>query len=306
VTSRPSILCPIDFSEASQSAVRYAIALAGHFGATVTFFTANDPILAEAAELKLGADWLDNDCRTAMAKFLGDAIPGKTPAGVDVRYQVGTGKAAPEILRVARDEGCDLIVMSSHGLGGFRKFFFGATTERVLRETTAPVLVTPAARPGPLTFEDAVDAVRRVLVPVDLVASPDAQLAVARAIGDTLGIPLLLVHVLEPLRSPVPTPIHLPGVDLERRAQADGRLAALVASLPQGARIEALTAFGDAAEEIAKVATDRQAGLIVMGLHASAGSGGRMGSVTYRVLCLAPVLVLALPPAPDVMPVDGR
>lgn len=54
--------------------------------------------------------------------------------------------------------------------------------------------------------------------------------------------------------------------------------------------------FGEPSEEIAKVANDRDAGLIVMGLHASALRGQRMGSVTYRVLCLAHTPVLALPP----------
>jgi hypothetical protein len=37
--------------------------------------------------------------------------------------------------------------------------------------------------------------------------------------------------------------------------------------------------------------------LIVMGLHGSPISGPRMGSVTYRVLCLAHPLLLAIPPA---------
>jgi len=50
------------------------------------------------------------------------------------------------------------------------------------------------------------------------------------------------------------------------------------------------------AEEIAKVAGDRDAGLIIMGLHSSPLLGPRMGSVTYRVLCLAHRPVLALPP----------
>ena len=57
-------------------------------------------------------------------------------------------------------------------------------------------------------------------------------------------------------------------------------------------------AYGEPAEEIAKVASDRDAGLIVMGLHSSPVLGPRMGSVTYRVLCLAHRLVLALPPEP--------
>jgi nucleotide-binding universal stress UspA family protein len=57
-----------------------------------------------------------------------------------------------------------------------------------------------------------------------------------------------------------------------------------------------LVVYGEPAEEIAKVASDRDAGLIVMGLHSSPVLGPRMGSVTYRVLCLAHRLVLALPP----------
>lgn len=52
-----------------------------------------------------------------------------------------------------------------------------------------------------------------------------------------------------------------------------------------------LIAYGDPAEEIAKIARDWKAGLIVMGLHGSPILGPRMGSVTYRVLCLAPMLV---------------
>jgi nucleotide-binding universal stress UspA family protein len=54
--------------------------------------------------------------------------------------------------------------------------------------------------------------------------------------------------------------------------------------------------IGDPAEEIVKVAEARGAGLIVMGLHSSTLLGPRMGSVTYRVLCLTRTLVLALPP----------
>jgi nucleotide-binding universal stress UspA family protein len=61
---------------------------------------------------------------------------------------------------------------------------------------------------------------------------------------------------------------------------------------------EGLVAYGEPSEEIAKVANDRDVGLIVMGLHSSPLLGPRMGSVTYRVLCLAHTLVLALPPAP--------
>jgi nucleotide-binding universal stress UspA family protein len=145
--------------------------------------------------------------------------------------------------------------------------------------------------------------IRRVLVPVDLVTSPERQIRVATGIAGALGTPVLLLHVLEPLRPPVPIQMPLPNVDVERRAQADQGLAEAAATTGHGVKVEALTAFGDSAEEIAKIAADRQVGLIVMGLHSSPLSGARMGSVTYRVLCLAHTLVLALPPTrPDARP----
>jgi len=69
-----------------------------------------------------------------------------------------------------------------------------------------------------------------------------------------------------------------------------------MATVPPELRPEPLVAYGDPAEELAKVAHDRQVGLVGSGLHGSPLLGPRMGSVTYRVLCLSPTLVLALPP----------
>jgi nucleotide-binding universal stress UspA family protein len=88
-------------------------------------------------------------------------------------------------------------------------------------------------------------------------------------------------------------------VDSERRDRAERALEAQVRALSTPVKAEGLVVFGEPSEEIAKVAHDRDAGLIVIGLHASAIAGPRMGSVTYRVLCLAHVLVLALPPPRD-------
>lgn len=293
---RPAVLCPVDFSDASRVALQHAAAIATHFGASLTLVTVNDPILAETADLRLGPNWLADRCRGELKSFLAETFAGRTVGNVDVRYDVVTGKPAPEILRVAREARADVIVMSSHGLSGFRKLFFGATTERVLRETTVPVLVTPAVGRGPATLDEAAAAIRRILIPVDLATSPAAQLGVAETIGVALNVPLLLVHVIEPLRSPAGLQVHLPNVDAERRTQSDQALQEVVARVKAGVKVEALSAYGDSAEEIAKLARDRQVGLIVMGLHASPLAGSRMGSVTYRVLCLASSLVLALPP----------
>ena len=51
---RPSILCPVDFSDASAGALRYAAAVATHFGARLIVLTVEDPVLTEALDLGTG------------------------------------------------------------------------------------------------------------------------------------------------------------------------------------------------------------------------------------------------------------
>lgn len=293
---RPSVLCPIDFSNPSRAALRYATAIAEHFQTRLTLLTVNDPLLAEAAALRAGPEWLPEDSERELRRFFQQTFEHRTLFPVHVDVLVTTGQPAQEILRVSRERQCELIVMSTHGLTGMRKLFFGATTERVLRETNIPVLVTPAVEPGPLYLEDVRQIVGRVLAPVDLTAASEHQVQIAGALASAVDVPLLLAHVVEPLRFPGPPNVQRPRVDGERRARSEQALQELMAAVPAGARSEALTAFGDPAEEIAKIAKERGAGLIVIGLHGSPLAGPRMGSVTYRVLCLSQIPVLALPP----------
>ena len=205
---------------------------------------------------------------------------------------------APEILRVARDEGADVIVMSSHGLSGLTKRFFGSTTERVLRATAIPVLVTPKDGERVVSLSEMCRHIGRVVAPVDLTPASPHQVKVAAGVATALSAPMLLVHVLEPVFIPPSVRLAIPGSGAERRADAEGRLLALATSSATSATTEALVVSGDPSEEIVKLAETRDAGLIVEGLYSSGLLGPRMGSVTYRVLCLTHALVLALPPVP--------
>ncbi len=294
---RQSLLCPIDFSNPSRAALRYATAIAERFQMRLTLLTVNDPLLAEAAALRAGPQWLPDDSERELRRFFEQTFEHRVIFPTQVDVLVTQGQPAQEILRVAREQRSDLIVMSTHGLTGVRKLFFGATTERVLRETDIPVLVTPAVEPGPLFLEDIRHLVSRVMAPVDLSAASAHQVQVAAALASTVDVPLLVTHVIEPLRFPSPPGVRRPNVDSERRTRAEEALERLVKGLRMPVKAEALTAFGDPAEEIAKIARDRRVGLVVIGLHGSPVAGPRMGSVTYRVLCLAQVPVLALPPA---------
>lgn len=296
MTHQPTVLCPVDFSDASRASLRCGRAIAAHFAARLIVLAVEDPLLTEAIELGTGTNWNPEEPRLELARFAEKSFEGQALPTAQVEYRVTVGKPAHQILEVARTEACDLIVMSTHGLTGMRKLFFGSTTERVLRETVVPVLATPPHLDGPLGHRDARRIIGHILVPVDLTAASLHQVQVARRISQALQLPFIVTHVIEPVRSPLAAKLHLPSIELERKARAEDAMGELLATVPRQLHPEALVAYGDPAEEISKIAHDRHAGLIVVGLHGTPLRGPRMGSVTYRVLCQAPSLVLALPP----------
>jgi nucleotide-binding universal stress UspA family protein len=186
--------------------------------------------------------------------------------------------------------------MSSHGATGFQRFVFGSTTARLLRQTTFPVVVTSAIDPGPDDLEDVRRTIQTILVPVDLSAVTGTQVRIAAGLAEALGSRILLTHILEPVGSRPGHDLLVSHIDRERRAATHETLTHLKASLPTRVQSEILLAHGDPAHEIAGIAQQRHVDAIVMGLHSADGIGPRIGSITYRVLCKVPALVLALPP----------
>lgn len=309
MTSPPTVLCPVDFSDASRIALRFAGTIAGHFRARMIVLAVEDPLLTEAIGLGTGGVWDPEETRKELEHFVTRALHARTAHSLDLHYHVAVGSPAQKILQAAQKEACDLIVMSTHGLTGMRKLFFGSTTERVLRETIVPVLATAPTDEAPSSVDDIRRLIGHILVPVDLTPASLHQVQVARGLSEALGVPMIATHVVEPVRSPLAAKLHLPSIELERRTRAEDALNELLATVPLKLHPEALVAFGDPAEEIIKIARDRKAGLIVVGLHGSPVTGPRMGSVTYRVLCLAHALVLALPPEgvhAEAPPADAR
>ena len=300
-TSAPSILCPIDFSEASRGALRYAGAIAEHVGGRLIVLTVDDPLLTSVAA-QAGLTSMADESRRELHHAIDEAFTDAPPVARTLDVRVAVGKPAEEILRVAREQDVELLVMSSHGRSGVSKHFFGSTTERVLRSTDVPVLVTPAGAGGGASLADVARHVHRIIVPVDLSGASPHQLRVAAGIGKALGLPLIVTHVLEPVAVPPRIRRLLAGTDAERRVDAETRLGELAASVTDGTPVETLPLVGDPPQEIVKLADARDGGLIVMGLHSSGLLGPRMGAVTYRVLCTTKSLVLALPPVPDAAP----
>lgn len=290
----PTILCPVDFSDSSRMALGLAGAIAHRFAGRLTVLHVNDPLLVAAAatrHLNL-AEEAETELREMMAVTLGPTDTWSTAPTIVVT----TGKPESQILKVAKDERADLVVMGTRGLTGYRKAFFGSTTERVLRHTELPVLAVPLEMesglpaPAPQAFRGP------VLAAVDFSEASTRSVRLAVGLAEAFGVQVLLAHIAAELS--VPPRWQERGVAAPETDSAGvrRRLEDLAGVRPTAVPIETTVASGAPAEEIARLASGRHAGLIVMGLH---GAGGLLapaiGSTAYRVLSLAPVPVLAIP-----------
>jgi nucleotide-binding universal stress UspA family protein len=140
------IVCPTDFSDASQKALAGALELAREFTAELVLVNVipvlppapSDPNIVFAVPEYERALHVDAERRL---KELAAALTGK---GVAVRTAVGHGDAGAEIVRIAGDEHADLIVIATHGMTGWRHAMFGSVAEKVVRLAHRPVLTVPA------------------------------------------------------------------------------------------------------------------------------------------------------------------
>ena len=140
VKSLKRILAPVDFSDCSRLAIRYAASQAKQVDGEVTLLTVipdYHPALeygeAEAiASLENRAKNLKRD----LANLAGEMLDG-------IRHQVlvKVGRPFEEIVRSANDLESDLIVISTHGYPGETRVDLGSTAERVIRYAICPVLV---------------------------------------------------------------------------------------------------------------------------------------------------------------------
>jgi universal stress protein A len=139
-----TILVPVDFTQCSQKAITYAVSLAIHF-------KCRQIILLHVAKLApatpspefavLQTDILNQQARDDAAKQLSqwrDQVAEHVPARMQVRVGVST---EDEIIEIARENDCDLIVMATHAKGALAHFFTGSVTENVVHHAPCPVFV---------------------------------------------------------------------------------------------------------------------------------------------------------------------
>lgn len=140
-----SILCPIDFSNNSRAALRYAAMLARLSDAHLLVLYVNDPLLATAAATRPDAEAILVCAENDLCRFVTAVISNETPSIATTLLTIA-GKPSLEIVRAAERHDCDLIVMGYRGVGRASRLLFGSTTEGVVRTSRIPVLAVPPAR----------------------------------------------------------------------------------------------------------------------------------------------------------------
>ena len=293
-----SIVCAVDFSDHSIRALRYAIALASRSGGRVTVAHVAHPLLMQAAVAAYDVAAMNRDTDAQLRAIADGLMTDAAGWAPEIGTSISVGDPAIEIVKTARAEAADLIVMGTHGRSGYRKMFFGSVTERVLRLSPTPVFAVPPSDREriELTHEGPRFSLGSIMAPTDLGAASVANAHVAQCFSAAFDVPLLLVHVIPPIPM-VGTRQH--SISAHRRTVLDRareRLRMLASELPRWRGVETHLRIGAPAAAIAALGAERNVGLIVMGLHSDDKSFGlRLGSVAYGVLCLVQVPVLALP-----------
>lgn len=137
------ILCPTDFSENSEHALKYALALAILSQADLQLFHVVEPITypqsTELFEPVLDEVELMMKMEAAYQKQLEDQVIALKEEYPKITGKLVNGNTFLEIIKAARDD-VDMIVMGTHGRTGLAHVLIGSVAERVVREAPCPVL----------------------------------------------------------------------------------------------------------------------------------------------------------------------
>ncbi len=136
------ILFPVEDMNISEKALAMTAEYAQCFGATVFLVHVQpyyEPMSYPYAHL--AEPWDEEALNQVSERIISNAVSKFTEAGLTVESRVVSGNPASEILECAEAEACDLIVMSTHGMGTVKRFLLGSVTNKVVHHARIPVLV---------------------------------------------------------------------------------------------------------------------------------------------------------------------
>jgi nucleotide-binding universal stress UspA family protein len=288
------LLCPVDFSGVSRTALEWTLGFAREIGARVTVLHVLDETLVSVGNL-FAAPWALDEMRGRAEETLA-AWKRELDFG-NARVEVVEGVPSQAILSAAHRGEVDLLVMGTFGLSGFQKLFLGSVTESVLHRVKVPLLTLSPNVGGeerraflkPKTLLMALDLGEDSAVVVRhgvwLAAHYRAKILAAHA----APIPLVLLDDRTLQMVPVEVLASIEESLIEERRT---ELQALLAEFATG--VEIAVKVGAPFDVLRSLVRERSVDLVVM------GAGGRgaarllwLGSTTHKMVRSAecPILI---------------
>jgi nucleotide-binding universal stress UspA family protein len=281
------ILWATDFSDEAQKALGYADAFAKAFKAKiVALHVVPDfsPALYDAAEVIKGeiAERVASVKEDKKKKI--EAL-GKSK-NISLKVVIKEGNPAKKIVQISEDEKADLILMGRRGLSAVEKLFIGSVANKVLRNSSIPLFLTPE--------NQAQLRIKKILVPTDFSDQEEKERDYAWKLAKKFDSDLLLLHVLELHDYRFP-----PRVLDEMFAKVERRLKQRKKREREDIKVtEEVTHSINAAIGITDYADEHKADIIVMSTCVqSKWERFFLGSTTEKVISFSSVPVLAIPPS---------
>ena len=291
-----SILIATDFSEASEKALRYSLALARFYESK--FCLAH---VVSSLGLTMAGPGAIAACEEAVARQAAELedslIQTGALTGIQHKFILRHGELWPELQEIIRQESADLLVVGTHGRHGMAKLFFGSIAEQIFRQADCPVLTLGPHTDGRPWFGTP-STHRTFLFATDFGPASLHGLPQAIAAANQFGAKLAFLSIIP--AAPSSTDEALTDWQGDARMRTVQRLAELADDAGLDTRPELYAEFKSAepaSEKILEIADKLRADLIIMGLHDSAHTGiiSHLDlATTYDVVCQAgsPVLTV--------------
>jgi nucleotide-binding universal stress UspA family protein len=266
-----NILFATDFSEASMKAFPYAAALGKKFGATGFACHVITPTSLVAVAPQ-AAPYLYEAERNATEQELDEIVHSPMLEGLQAKPLLSSGLLGDCLIEEIKNNNVDLIVAGTHGRTGWRRLLLGSAAEEICRSATCPVLtVGPELPLLPIAF-------KRILVPTDLSDESMRSLPFVVRLASAYGASVTVLHILPEETAGNP----------EAKKLSEPVLQSMVHIFePQlePLNVEFVIEAGDTVETILRIAREKKADLIAMGIRGAFLPGFNLRtSVAYRIV----------------------
>jgi nucleotide-binding universal stress UspA family protein len=274
VAGLKNILFATDFSEPSMKAFPYVAALARNFAASVFACHVITPTSLVAAAPQAVPSLYEAEYDAA-TKELDNILASSQLKGLNTKPLLSSGILGDSLLEEITENNVDLVIAGTHGRTGLRRFLLGSAVEEICRVATCPVLtIGPDCPTAAIKFS-------RILVPTDLSEDSMRSLPFVVKLATAYGASVIVLHVLPEETANNPDAIKLSEPVCRSMVHTfEPQLAPLKA--------EFLIESGPVAETILKVAREKAADVIALGIRNAFLPGLHLrSSVAYKVMVSA-------------------